>query len=192
MREFVYYSTKAVTSGDFDLSKLEDAGRMDIACKVVIDSFLLSHSLRSGVKLHLIFTGQPNPPVHLEFVYDEDLPISQKNIAQLIKEMLSNVRNNEKVPVSPGCYVEKKSFNSLLNGLEAENKNIYVLDKKGKDIRKLNNEDLQDAVFIIGDNSGLPMKEVKRIKNKISLGKKIYFANQTITIINSEMDYRGI
>ena len=44
MREFVYYSAKAQTSGNFkDLMK---AGRIDIVCNVIIQAFFLSHQMR--------------------------------------------------------------------------------------------------------------------------------------------------
>ena len=49
MREFIYYSSKGRTSGNFtDLMK---AGRLDIACHVVISSFFLSHKIREDIKI---------------------------------------------------------------------------------------------------------------------------------------------
>jgi len=44
---------------------------------------------------------------------------------------------------------------------------------------------------VIGDHEGLPKKEIKRFENKISIGKRIYFASQTFVIINNELDLRG-
>ena len=66
MREFIYYSKIARTSGNFDLKNLMRAGRMDIACQIVIMTFFTSHNLRPNTKLHLIFDGSPDPPKHLE------------------------------------------------------------------------------------------------------------------------------
>ena len=51
--------------------------------------------------------------------------------------------------------------------------------------------EIKNSVFVIGDHEGFPKKEVKRFKNKISVGPEIYFASQTITIINNELDRRG-
>ena len=64
MREFIYYSGKARTSGNFD--DLMQAGRIDIACHAIINAFFISKKLRQDVKLHLIFYGAPTPPRHLE------------------------------------------------------------------------------------------------------------------------------
>jgi len=66
MREFLYFSNKAKTTGNFDSNKLMDAGRMDIAIHVLINAFFLSHKVRENTKLHLIFNGPPRPPAHLE------------------------------------------------------------------------------------------------------------------------------
>ena len=66
MREFIYYSKRAVTTGNFNTKDLMQAGRMDIVCNFVIMSFFTSHNLREDVKLHLIFDGPPNPPRHIE------------------------------------------------------------------------------------------------------------------------------
>ena len=53
----------------------------------------------------------------------------------------------------------------------------------------------KESVFLIGDHEGLPSKELKRLKkivNSISVGPKMYFASQVVSIINNELDLRGI
>jgi len=65
--------------------------------------------------------------------------------------------------------------------------------KKGEDIRKINIP--KNCVFIIGDHEGLPKKELKRLKNyckPVSIGNKMYFASQTVAVVNNELDYRNI
>ena len=190
MREFIYYSEKARTSGNFDARELMKAGRMDIVCNVIIQALFLSNKLRDNVHLHLIFNGAPNPPMHLEFVSDKELPISKKDIAGLIKRMLYKCKQGKKTEVFPGCFIEKKSFSQLVLELEKQGKTIFILDGKGKNIRKLENDELRDCVFIIGDHEGLPKKEIKRFKQRVSIGKETYFSSQTFIIINNELDLR--
>jgi len=192
MREFIYYSGKARTSGNFDVHELMKAGRMDIVCNVIIQSLFLSNKLRDNVHLHLIFNGPPNPVMHLEFFSDKELPISKKDIAGLIKRMLYKCRPKGKTEVFPGCFIEKKSFAQLALELENQGKEIFVLDKKGENIRKIDDDKLNKAVFVIGDHEGLPKKEMKKFKNKISIGKETYFASQTFIIIHNELDVRNI
>jgi len=188
MRHFIYYSAKARTSGNWE--DLMKAGRMDIVCNVIIQCLFLSNKIREDIRLHLIFNGPPNPVMHLELVsgdMDEER-ISKKDIAGLIKRMLYKCNDKKKTEVFPGCFIEKKSFQALLKELEAEGKKIFVLDKKGENIREVDSFD--NCAFVIGDHEGLPKKEVKRF-DKISVGKEVYFASQTFIILNNELDMRS-
>jgi len=201
MREFVYFSQTAATSGNFDLSNLMKAGRMDIACNIVIMSFFLSHNTRKNSKLHLVFYGAPDAPKHLEMFpggnlkseEENKMEISKKDIAGLIKKMLYKYKKGIKNEIAPGYFVEKKSFLKVIEELHSEGKEIFILDKKGKDIREV--EISENCVFVLGDQDGLPSKELKRLKSitkKISVGPEMYFASQALTIVNNELDRRGI
>ena len=191
MREFIYYSSKARTSGNFtDLMK---AGRMDIVLNVIISSLFLSHKMRDDVHLHLIFNGPPNPPMHLELV-SKDIEkdrISKKDMAGLIKRMLYKCSEKERREVFPGCWIEKKSLTGLTKELVGGGKRVLVLDGKGEQIRKIKDEEFRDCVFVIGDQDGLPRKEMKKF-DKVSVGKETYFASQVFTILHNEMDIRNL
>lgn len=187
MREFIYFSAKGRTSGNF--KDLMQAGRLDIAIHVIIASFFLSNRLREDVRLHLILNGPPDPPKHLEFVSDDEMPISKKDVSGLIKRMLYKYKSGRKEKVFPGCFVEKKSFNDVLKDLRANGKKIYLLDKRGKDIRDLNFPD--NSVFILGDHEGLPKKELKEAKKNaelITVGPTTYFASQVVVLVQNELD----
>lgn len=192
MRNFVYFSASARTSGNFDVNNLMDAGRMDIAMHVVINAFFLSHSLRDDVSLHLVFYGMPDPPKHIEIHVNENSSMSKKNVAGLIKKILYKYKEGKKVEAFPGCFVEKKSFLQVIDELSKSNDKIFILDKKGTDLRKAKVS--ENSVFIIGDQNGLPKKELKRLKKMaetISVGPRVYFASQVVTILNNELDLRG-
>ncbi len=190
MREFVYYSAKARTSGTW--KDLMSAGRMDIVCNVIIQAFFISNKIRDDVHLHLIFDGAPNPPMHLEFISKKNMPISKKDVGGLIKRMLYKCSKKKKTEIFPGCFIEKKSLSALLKELESKGKIIQILDIKGASIRELNNSQLEKSVFLIGDHEGLPKKEIKKYKNKISVSNKILFASQTFVIIHNELDLRSL
>jgi tRNA pseudouridine-54 N-methylase len=190
MREFIYYSERARTSGNFgdDLMK---AGRMDIVCNVIIQAFFLSNKTREDLHLHLIFNGPPNSPMHLEIISNPELPISKKDVAGLIKRMLYKCKEGKKTEVFPGCFIEKKSLNHLIKEIEENGKKVLILDSSGKKLRELTNSELEGSVFLIGDQEGLPKEILKRNKeNFISIGKVVYFASQTFIIINHEIDLR--
>src|SRR3989344_7098448 len=99
MREFIYYSAKGTTTGNFkDLMK---AGRLDIACHVIISSFFLSHKIRENIKLHIILDGQPDPPKHIEFVYHPEIPISKKDVGGLLRRILFKYKKGQKIEAFP-------------------------------------------------------------------------------------------
>ena len=174
MRQFLYFSNSAATSGkalsEGDLMK---AGRMDIAIHSFIQGIFLSHGFRKDVTFHFVFYGMPDPPKHIEITVTDELEISKKDVGNLIKKILYKYRPGEKTGVFPGCFIEKKSF---LNVIEE------ILQKDTK-------------CFILGDHDGLPKKEMKRLKKimtPVSIGPKIYFASQTIAVVNNELDFRGL
>lgn len=192
VREFIYYSKNAVTTGNFSLDNLMKAGRMDIACNVLISTLFLSHAIRQDVKVHMIFDGPPSPGMHLIFEYDKDMPISKKDIGGLIKRMLYKAPKvaGEIRQVFPGCSIEKKSFEALIKELDKNGKNVFILDEDGEDIRKMDIKG--NEVYIIGDQDGFPEEKRRFLKtiDKMSVGPRIYFASQVITIINNELDRR--
>jgi tRNA (pseudouridine54-N1)-methyltransferase len=193
MRHFIYFSQSAKTSGNFDTNKLMEAGRMDIAIHSFIQGVFLSHGFRKDAKFHFIFYGMPDPPKHIEIQVKDELEISKKDIGNLIKKILYKYKSGKKTEVFPGCFIEKKSFLGVIEELESEGKEIFVLDKRGENIRKAKIK--KDCVFVLGDHEGLPKKESRRLKQiatPVSIGDKMYFASQTIAVVNNELDYRGI
>ncbi len=159
MREFFYFSQSARTSGNFDTNDLMKAGRMDIAIHSFIQGVFLSHGFRKDMKFHFVFYGQPDPPKHIEIQVKDELEISKKDVGNLIKKILYKYKPGEKKEILPGCFIEKKSFLKVVEELKKEGKEIFLLDKKGEDIRKTKIG--KKCVFILGDHEGLPKKELK-------------------------------
>ena len=191
MRHIIYFSRHAQTSGNFtDLMK---AGRMDIAIHTIIASVFLSHGVRDDVVVHLVFYGMPDPPKHIEIRTNKDLDISKKDVASLIKKILYKYKEGKKTEVFPGCFIEKKSLIKVVEELSEKDCGIFLLDKKGEDIRDA--EISGDCAFVLGDQDGIPKKELKRIQQMaetVSIGPKIYFASHVVAVLNNELDRRGI
>ena len=191
MRHLIYFSKSAHTSGNFD--DLMKAGRMDIAIHSFIQGVFLSHDFRKDVKFHFVFYGMPDPPKHIEIQVNDDLEISKKDVAKLIKKILYKFKEGQKTEVLSGCFVEKKSFLKVIEELKNKGSEIFILEKKGDDIRKV--EIKNNCVFVLGDHEGLPKKELRRLKSiakTVSIGNKTYFASQTVAVVNNELDRRGI
>ena len=185
MREFILLSNHGRTKGDW--RDLMAAGRMDIVVHSVISALFLSNAIRSDVTLHIILNGPPDPPKHIELKYEEGLPISKKDVGNLIRSTLWKYKPKKKVKAFPGVYIEKKSFRSLVEEkLEGE---VYYLDKRGKDISKIKFG--ENPVFILGDHEGIPKHELKFLKKNakaISIGPNMYFTSQCISFLNIYLD----
>jgi tRNA (pseudouridine54-N1)-methyltransferase len=194
MRHFVYFSKDAVTSGKaLSSGNLMRAGRMDIAIHSFIQGVFLSHGFREDVNFHFVFYGMPDPPKHIEIQISPELEISKKDIGKLIQKILYKYKTGERTEVLPKCFVEKKSFLKVVEELQENDSEIFILDKRGEDLRKAEIND--NCTFILGDHEGLPKKELKRLKQiatSVSVGDKMYFASQVVAVVNNELDYRGI
>jgi len=193
MRHLIYFSNSAATSGNaLSQGDLMKAGRMDIAIHSFIQGVFLSHDFRKDVKFHFIFYGMPDPPKHIEIQVTDELQISKKDIGKLIQKLLYKYKKGEKTNPLSGCFIEKKSFLKVVEELASAGNEIFILDKKGVDIRKA--EISENCAFIIGDHEGFPKKELKRLKEiatLVSIGPKTYFASQTIAVVNNELDRRA-
>ena len=188
IREFIYYSKSAVTSGNLIKDDLKKAGRMDIVCNVIISAFFISNEMREDVKFHLIFDGPPNAPRHLVLESNKEMPISKKNVAGMIKRMLYKSPDSEGLlEIFPGALIERKGFEKVVKELDIEGKDVLLLDGKGKDLRRM---ELKEAVFIIGDHEGFPKDKGRFLKriDKVSVGPRVLFASQVITILHNELD----
>ena len=94
----------------------------------------------------------------------------------------------------PGYFIEKKSIAALIKELAEEGKEVFILDKRGEDLRTIKIK--ENPVFILGDQDGIPKDEMKQLKRfnlkKVSVGNEMYFASQTMTIVQNELDRRGL
>jgi len=198
MRELIYYSRTAPTAGSYIREDLQESGRIDIAIHTIIAAFYLSHKIRSDMKLHLVFAGPPDPVKHIEMkpvtegkTGIDKIYMGKKDVSGVLKRLLYKFKEGEKREVFPGFWIERKGFLEVVKELEKEGRNLYILDADGEDIREV--EIKENPIFILGDHKGLPDKEFKRMKKMcvpVSIGKKTYFASQTISVVNNELDRR--
>jgi len=194
MRHFIYFSARGVTSGKaISQGNLMKAGRIDIAIHSFIQAVYLSNNLRKDVTFHFVLYGMPDPPKHIEILVTDESEISKKDVANLIKKLLYKYKEGEKREVVPGCFIEKKSLPKIIEDLINKKIEVFLLDKKGKPLRKIKIP--KNCAFILGDQEGIPKKELKHLKkilNSISIGPFVYFASQTVAVVNNELDLRGI
>jgi len=189
MRAFLLYSNKGFTSGKF--RNLMEAGRLDIVAHSIIHCFFLSNNIRKDVKMDIILNGPPDPPKHIEIIPNEKTPFSKKDVGELLRIVLWKYKKGRKVEALPGIFIEKKSLEDVI--IESKKDfEIYVLDKKGKNISEINFDLNKNTMFVLGDEEGIP-KDKKRFLREncnsfLSLGNIEYFTSQCIVILNYILD----
>lgn len=182
MREFILFSRTGRTDGNF--TSLRHGGRLDTVYQCILLSLFKAHSMRRDVVFHVILNGPPKPPIHLKINAKDlmDVRVDERTWENILRNVLSGKDH-------PGITVEKRSLQELLKNKE----NVYVLHEKGQDITQV--EFIENPVFLLGDQVGLPRKDESfalRKGQKISLGKKHYLASSCIDIINYWLDRRGL
>ncbi|ANN28270.1 hypothetical protein FORC17_3207 [Vibrio vulnificus] len=91
--------------------------------------------------------------------------------------------------VEPGVTVRTISFERLVQQL-AENHQLYMLEKKGEFVRDI--KFAANPCFLLTDHIPMPKKTFNSLKRlgtqNISLGPKMLFASQCVTLIQNELD----
>jgi tRNA (pseudouridine54-N1)-methyltransferase len=192
MRKFVVVGHKAVTTPKFSLNDLPGgAGRMDIIARCVNASLFLSHDLRRDVEFYAVLLGEPNPPVTIRFSGEKVRYLSpdERSPAALIKKALEKgVPPAGEAESTPGVYISRRSFADVIDSLD----NIVYLHEDGEDIRSASLTG--DETFVLSDHQNLTPGEEEVLSSKsarrMSLGKKLYHADQCIVMVNYELDRR--
>ncbi len=182
MREFILYSRRGKTDGNF--KSLREAGRLDVVYQCLLLGLFTSGAIRRNVVFHVILGGPPCPPLCLtvDGRVVRDVRTDERTWEEILRKVLSGDSHQ-------GITVEKES----LQGLVRKKRNVFVLEEKGEDI--WNVEFGEDPVFVLGDQVGLPKKDEKyilRFGRKISLGKRPYLAATCVDVINYLADLQSI
>jgi tRNA (pseudouridine54-N1)-methyltransferase len=110
-------------------------------------------------------------------------------VGTLLRIALWKYKPGRKIEALPGVFVEKKSFEEVLEEL-SEAHPLYLLDPRGRPIGRVELE--EDPVFILGDHLGIPRKQ-RRFARKlsdcmISLSEVPYFTSQCIAVLHFHLD----
>ncbi|MBI2498999.1 tRNA (pseudouridine(54)-N(1))-methyltransferase TrmY [Candidatus Woesearchaeota archaeon] len=196
MREFILLASKAITSPNFDLNNLSEAGRLNFVCATISNSLFVSNHMRQDTIIHVVLNGPKYPPkiISLHGNYLKNFEPDERTIASFISLALKkgiNLELNQEIDALPGIKISKKSFETLIKEKATKNQVIY-LHPKGEDIRKFNFED--NPCFILGDYQGIPKKTERFLDRfnakKIKLSPITLFASHCPILVHNELDRR--
>jgi len=187
MTSFAVIGHLARTDGAFTLNDLPGSGgRMDILCRCVNASLFLSHDLRRDADCYVVLCGRPTPPKTIRFSGNEIRSLSpdERSAGALIKKALEIPVGSKFRDAAPGISVRKGGLAQLLTEYT-----FGVLDEKGIDIRKA---EVFPDVFLLSDHLNFTDDEELQVKQcpRYSVGPVCIHADQTITIVQNELDRR--
>ena len=194
MITFVVKGSKARTAPDFLLKDLPGSGgRMDLLCRCLTSSLLLSHGIRTDVEVVLCLAGPPSPPRTITVRGDavRHLSPDERSTAILLQKALAAYRAGETVESTPGITISDIPFAEVV----ARNaKRLVVLDEGGADIRDVEHVPA-DACFVLGDHLGFTDEEQALLADApltVTVSPKVLHASQCISLVLNECDRRGI
>jgi tRNA (pseudouridine54-N1)-methyltransferase len=195
VRRYIVIGHRATTSGSFKLDDLcGGTGRLDVLLRCINSAFFLSHTIRRDVEVFLVLLGQPSPPKTIRLVGNElkYLNPDERSTGALVRNALMQ-KITEEEKSSPGIYVSNRSHKELFSNLSKDTEVVY-LKEDGADIRTV---DLSgDVTFVLGDDQDLTPEEEETLMEyrpkKVRLGPISYHADHCITVVNNELDRRGL
>ena len=99
------------------------------------------------------------------------------------------VSQGSQILIAPGLEVLGYGFEKLVQSL-METRPVFTLEPKGEAIQQVNMP--ANPVFILSDHLAMPKKIMLSLKRKgllsLSLGKRMLFASQCITLIHHYLD----
>ena len=195
MRTFVIRARKGTVSADKVFSQVGSGEHFEIIAHTLANAFYFSNGMRTDVEVYVVLDSTPDFPKTLKFSSNKGLSFPGFHEHAILEVVSSALARGHKVikdniqTVEPGIEICGFGFDILMKELQ-EHHPIYLLDKKGKDIRSVNFA--ESGVFVLSDHLPLPKNSIKVLERhgltKISLGRKMLFASQCVVLIHNELD----
>ncbi|MEM3650194.1 MAG: hypothetical protein QW831_05695 [Candidatus Jordarchaeaceae archaeon] len=194
-RIFILKASTARTDNKFTIKDLPGtSGRLDVVCRCILSSLLLSEGHRLDTIIYSVLEGPPRPPITVEVNGEEikDLPRDELKIALILKELLDPEETRD---IVSGFKLMNKGFQDIVDEKFCESE-TYFLHRAGKNINEVLSGFLNlkrpQLTFILGDHIGLNQNDIEYLVEMgikpISLGPKEYLGSHCISLIQEKLD----
>jgi len=173
---------------DFSLNALSsENGRVDLVCKLIKDSFLISNSIRKDTVLYIFFSKSKKT---IMFIGNQLLYLNpdERSIASILKKVFL-LYLKEKIigkEYSPGIYLYNWNIEEVLKRINLPV--VLLLEEGIMDTTKIR----QNVAFVLSDHTNFSTEEIDIIKNYNPFILKIspysLHTDQCITIIHNKLD----
>ena len=194
MRQFVCIGHDVPTEPDFSLEDLAGgAGRLDALCRSITSAFVLSHGIRTDVRVHLVCQDE------LTITFDgadlRNLHPDERTTAALIRNALEH--REEAIGAlpaepSPGVELYRRGFEATLEEA-ASSGTVVQLHEDGDPVVDAGFP--ENPVFVLSDHHDFTAAEESTLAEaadrRVRLGPQRLHADHAITISHHFLDTAG-
>ncbi|EGQ7932990.1 tRNA (pseudouridine(54)-N(1))-methyltransferase TrmY [Vibrio vulnificus] len=195
MRTFVLRARAAPTNSRALLEGVGNEAHTEILAHTLMNTMFVAQSHRQDVVVHLVLESTKDFSRTITIHSNEVSNVGgfhEANLLNIVVRALdasTGMGKEELRNVEPGVAVRTISFERLVQQL-AEDHQLYMLEKKGEFVRDI--KFAANPCFLLTDHIPMPKKTFNSLKRlgtqNISLGPKMLFASQCVTLIQNELD----
>ncbi|EIZ1007524.1 tRNA (pseudouridine(54)-N(1))-methyltransferase TrmY [Vibrio vulnificus] len=195
MRTFVLRARAAPTNSRALLEGVGNEAHTEILAHTLMNTMFVAQSHRQDVVVHLVLESTKDFSRTITIHSNEVSNVGgfhEANLLNIVVRALdasTGMGKEELRNVEPGVTVRTISFERLVQQL-AEDHQLYMLEKKGEFVRDI--RFAANPCFLLTDHIPMPKKTFNSLKRlgtqNISLGPKMLFASQCVTLIQNELD----
>lgn len=195
MRTFVLRARAAPTNSRALLEGVGNEAHTEILAHTLMNTMFVAQSHRQDVIVHLVLESTKDFSRTITINSNEITNVGgfhEANLLNIVVRALDasiGMGKEETRNVETGVTVRTVSFERLVQQL-AEDHQLYMLEKKGEFVRDI--KFAANPCFLLTDHIPMPKKTFNSLKRlgtqNISLGPKMLFASQCVTLIQNELD----
>ncbi|HAS6061000.1 TPA: tRNA (pseudouridine(54)-N(1))-methyltransferase TrmY [Vibrio vulnificus] len=195
MRTFVLRARAAPTNSRALLEGVGNEAHTEILAHTLMNTMFVAQSHRQDIVVHLVLESTKDFSRTITIHSNEVSNVGgfhEANLLNIVVRALdasTGMGKEELRNVEPGVTVRTISFERLVQQL-AEDHQLYMLEKKGEFVRDI--KFAANPCFLLTDHIPMPKKTFNSLKRlgtqNISLGPKMLFASQCVTLIQNELD----
>ncbi|EMN6200837.1 tRNA (pseudouridine(54)-N(1))-methyltransferase TrmY [Vibrio vulnificus] len=195
MRTFVLRARAAPTNSRALLEGVGNEAHTEILAHTLMNTMFVAQSHRQDVVVHLVLESTKDFSRTITIHSNEVSNVGgfhEANLLNIVVRALdasTGMGKEELRNVELGVTVRTISFERLVQQL-AEDHQLYMLEKKGEFVRDI--KFATNPCFLLTDHIPMPKKTFNSLKRlgtqNISLGPKMLFASQCVTLIQNELD----
>lgn len=195
MNEFVIRARKAPTRASDFLASVGKQGHVEYLAQIFNNTLFVSKGHRRDTILTFVLEDSSDYSRAVTVRGDQLGSLTGTTESDILNLLAKSLQFSEglakeaTIETPQGLSVQAISFEHLVKD-RLETKQVYLLDKKGTDVRQ--QAFSEDAVFLLTDHIPMPRNTFKSLKRQgvenISLGPVMLHASQCVVLIQNELD----